>query len=355
MASRMIRIRRATTLGAAFAVFAVPLTAQSSIGTTQVSSAATNSDSPRAQSPPAPRALPFWAYPVLPPGVAAPPTAADDGSRQHLPGSAASFTTTEVADRFHVADWFPGTHPPMPDVVARGRKAAAVQGCGYCHLPNGQGHPQNASLAGLPAGYFEEQIADFKSGLRRSSDPRFNAVTQMIQIATGLTDAEAKTAAEYFASMTYKPWIRVVETDSVPKTISTGSMLLPAPGDGTEPIGNRVIELPEHPERTELRDSTSSFVAYVPTGSIKKGELLVARGDNGNTIPCATCHGPQLKGLGTIPSIAGRSPSQIARQLIDIQTGARNGTNAQLMKPVVSKLNDEDIVAITAYLASLKP
>ena len=68
-----------------------------------------------------------------------------------------------------------------------------------------------------------------------------------------------------------------------------------------------------------------------------------------------TCHGPALKGLGTIPSIAGRSPSQMARQLIDIQTGARNGANAQLMKLVVNKLNQEDIVALTAYLASLNP
>jgi cytochrome c553 len=177
----------------------------------------------------------------------------------------------------------------------------------------------------------------------------------MIQIATGLTSEETKAAAEYFASMNYKRWIRVVETESVPKTITTGSMLLPAADGGMEPIGNRVIELPEHPERTELRDPTSSFVAYVPPGSITSGERLATTGDNGKTIPCMTCHGPGMKGVGNIPSIAGRSPSQMARQLIDIQTGARNGANAQLMKPVVNKLNQEDIVALAAYLASLNP
>ena len=287
--------------------------------------------------------------------MAAPPAAPDDGSRKHLPGSSAAFTTTEVADRFNIADWFPESHPPMPNVVSHGRKAAAVQGCGYCHLPNGQGHPQNASLAGLSIAYFQEQIADFKNGLRKSSEPRFGPETQMIQIATGLTGDETKAAAEYFASMKYRPWIRVVETASVPKTTTNGSMLLPAPRGGTERIGDRVIELPEHAERTELRDPTSSFVAYVPRGSVKKGELLATTGDNGKTIPCMTCHGPGLKGLGTFPSLAGRSPSQMARQLIDFQTGARNGANAQLMKPVVSKLDDADIVAIAAYLASLKP
>jgi cytochrome c553 len=301
------------------------------------------------------RILPYWAYPVFPPGVVAPPVAPDDGSRKHLPGSSAAFTTTEVADRFSIADWFPESHPPMSEVISHGRKAAAVQGCGYCHLPNGQGHPQNASLAGLSIAYFQEQIADFKKGLRKSSEARFGPETQMIQIATGLTGDETKAAAEYFGSMKYRPWIRVLETATVPKTTTNGSMLLPAPRGGKERIGNRVIELPEHPERTELRDPTSSFVAYVPAGSVKKGELLATTGDNGKTIPCMTCHGPGLKGVGAIPSLAGRSPSQMARQIVDFQTGARNGAGAQLMKPVVSKLDDADIVAITAYLASLKP
>jgi cytochrome c553 len=360
MASRILQ-RRIPPLELA-AVFLIAISslvpqvaAQKSVSAAQSRAGAANSSSAGGQTPPAPRKLPFWAYPAFPPGAVAPPAAPDDGASKHLPGSAAAFTTTQVVDRFNIADWFPDTHPPMPDVVAHGRKAAAVQGCGYCHLPNGQGHPQNASLAGLPAAYFAEQIADFKSGLRKSSEPRFNAVTQMIQIAGGLTSEEIDAAAEYFGSMKFKPWIRVVETASVPKAVTNGSMLLPAPGGGREPIGNRVIELPEHPQRTELRDPTSSFVAYAPLGSIKKGEVLVTTGDNGKTIPCTTCHGPDLKGLGNIPSIAGRSPSQMARQLIDIQTGARNGLNAQLMKPVVSKLDDADIVSITAYLASLKP
>jgi cytochrome c553 len=349
------RLEIAAVFLAALAALAGTLVAQNSGATAEPSPGATNSKSTGAHSPSGTRTLPFWAYPVLPLGAAAPPSPQDDGRPKHLPGSPEAFTIAEIGDRFNVADWFPGTHPAMPDVVVHGRKAGAVQGCGYCHLPNGQGHPQNASVAGLPAAYLEEQVGDFKSGMRKSSEPRFNAVIQMIQIADGLTSEETKNAGEYFASMKYRPWIRVVETARVPKTVSNGSMLLPAPGGGTEPIGDRVIEIPEHAERTELRDPTSSFVAYVPPGSIKRGEVLVTTGGSGKTIPCKTCHGNELKGLQNIPSIAGRSPSQIARQLIDIQTGARNGPNAQLMKPVVGKLGDEDIVAITAYLASQIP
>ena len=167
---RILRLDLAAVLLIAISPLVPPVAAQNSASAAQSKVGAANSSSSSGQTPSASRKLPFWAYPVFPPGVVAPPASPDDGARKHLPGSVAAFTTREIADRFNVADWFPNTHPPMPDVVAHGRKAAAVQGCGYCHLPNGQGHPQNASLAGLPAAYFAEQIGDFKSGLRKSSE-----------------------------------------------------------------------------------------------------------------------------------------------------------------------------------------
>ena len=103
-----------------------------------------------------------------------------------------------------------------------------------------------------------------------------------------------------------------------------------------------------------MRDSKSGFVAYVPTGSLKKGETLVRTGDNGRTTACVLCHGPNLTGMGNIiPPIAGRSPSQLARALYDFKSGARNGSNAALMKAPAANLTNEDIVNITAYLASL--
>jgi cytochrome c553 len=164
-----------------------------------------------------------------------------------------------------------------------------------------------------------------------------------------------KTAAEYFAALKPRPWIRVVETDRVPKTKVAGWMLVVSTAYGTEPIGQRIIEMPENLERTELRDSASGFVAYVPVGSIEKGEALVTTGGAGKTIPCAICHGPDLKGLGPVPGLAGRSPSYIVRQLFDIQHGVRNGPWAELMKAVVDQLSEEDMVSIAAYTASREP
>jgi len=97
----------------------------------------------------------------------------------------------------------------------------------------------------------------------------------------------------------------VVETKTVPKTRVSGSMLVQVEGGGDEPIGQRIIETPENLERTELRDAASGFVAYVPVGSVKKGESLVTTGGAGKTIQCATCHGSDLKGLGPVPPLQG--------------------------------------------------
>jgi len=95
-----------------------------------------------------------------------------------------------------------------------------------------------------------------------------------------------------------------------------------------------------------LRDPRSSFIAYVPVGSIKKGEALARS--------CGVCHGADLQGLGPVPGIAGRSPSYLARQLYDMQAAARRGEWAELMKPVVTRMSDEDLVNVSAYVASMK-
>jgi cytochrome c553 len=176
-----------------------------------------------------------------------------------------------------------------------------------------------------------------------------------VRSGKNISDDDAKAAAAYFSSIKPGPWIRVVETDTVPATRPNGGMLNVVDGGGNEPIGERVIEVPENLERTELRDSTSGFVAYVPKGSIAKGKELVTTGGNGKTIRCTICHGPELKGIGNVPSIAGRSPSQMTRQIIDFQKGSRNGPWGQLMKEPVRQLTNDDIVNIVSYLASLQP
>ena len=43
---------------------------------------------------------------------------------------------------------------------------------------------------------------------------------------------------------------------------------------------------------------------------------------------CASCHGPDLKGVGQIPGIAGRSTNYVVRQLYDVKHGFRTGVFA---------------------------
>jgi cytochrome c553 len=302
----------------------------------------------------APDEPPAWAYPVNAPGAAPAAAAADDGSPKRLPGTAVALTLAQTRDAFDVPDWRPSEHPPMPEVVSRGRKPG-VRACGYCHLPNGFGRPENASLAGLPASYIAQQMADYKNGLRKSSEPRMGPPAAMLAVANAANEEEVRIAADYFASVPATRWVRVVETDTVPKTRVAGSMFVPVEEGGSEPIGHRIVEVPEDRGRTELRDAGSGFVAYVPTGSLKRGEQLVTTGGDGKTIRCGTCHGEDLKGLGPVPGLAGRSPSYAVRQLYDMQHGARRGPWSALMRAAVAKLTEDDLIAIAAFAASRVP
>jgi len=295
-------------------------------------------------------APPYWAYPVNPPGLK---PSADDGTPHTVPDSPVTMTLTQIRDLYTAPVWHPGDHPPMPDSVAFGRKPRFFA-CGYCHMPHGLGRPENSSLAGLPAEYIVQQVADFKSGARRSSEPDSLPVNFMIVAAKAATDAEVREAAEYFAALELTSWIEVIETDEVPKTHITGWMLAANEPREMEPIGARIIEIPKDLERTELRDTRSPFLAYVPKGSIARGEELVTTGA-GRTTACGMCHGEDLRGLGPIPGLAGRSPSYLFRQLYDMQHGTRNGRWMDLMRPVVERLTQDDMIAIAAYAASRAP
>ena len=294
-----------------------------------------------------------WAY-----GADAPPPAPvtqpnqPDMSLKHVPGSNLSFTLPQIRDTFGPADWHPGDHGAMPDIVAHGKKPD-VLACALCHYPNGKGRAENAGVSGLPVAYFMQQMMDFKNGVRNSAEPRKANTKRMAAFAKAMTDDEIRASAEYFGSIQWTPWIKVVETKTVPKTRIAGGLFLKLEGNETEPIGNRIIEVPDNTEATEtLRDDHSAFTAYAPIGSIKKGEALVTTGGGGKTVQCGICHGANLEGLGPIPPLAGRSPSYIARQIYDMQHGARNGSWSSLMQKPVEKLTSKDIVAISAYIAS---
>jgi cytochrome c553 len=292
-----------------------------------------------------PNGLPSWAFNI--PDKVQPPGLEPTGTVR-VPGSTKEYDATKIAGNANPPDWFPDEHGPAPRIVKG--EAGVTMACGSCHLMSGQGHPESADIAGLPAEYLIRQMNYFKSGVRKDD-------SRMGPIAKAVSDEDVRGSAEYFAALKPSTFVKVIETGTPPKTYvnTAGRHRIVSPGGGTEPIGHRIIETPEDPLRTQLRDPHSGYIAYVPPGSIAKGEALVKTGGSGKTIQCAICHGDDLKGLGEVPRIAGMQPVYVARQLICLQNGSSAGTAAALMKKVVAKLSEDDIIAISAYVGSLPP
>jgi cytochrome c553 len=290
---------------------------------------------------------PDWAYPVAPPGA----PQRDANKILKVPGSDKTYNEVSANDAFGPADWFPNEHAPMPTVVATGKKPD-VRACSLCHLTSGDGHPESASVSGLSAPYIQRALREFANGRRKN-----NRSPVMATIAKAMTPEEMKEAADYFAAR--KPaadYLKVVEQAEVPKSyVGEGAMRFVSAGNEKEPIGSRIIVVPQNEEGAKARDPHSGFLAYVPPGSIAKGEALATTGGGGKTVPCAICHGEGLKGLGEVPSLASRDPTYLSRQLMDIKSGNRTGAWITLMQQVVAKLDNNDIIALAAYAASRQP
>src|SRR5258708_15433385 len=236
-------------------------------------------------------------------------------------------------NRYAPAEWFPEDHPMMPDIVARGREAAqpTIYACGLCHYPNGKGRPENASITGLTYEYFVQQMMDFRNGARRPSDPRKANTGLMTGFAKAMTDEEIRLAGKYFTAIPATPWIKVVESATVPKTKAQNGMFLTLEGAeaDVEPIGERIIETPESTHATEfLRNPRSGFIAYVPPGSLKKGEALVmnevtAAGAKVTARPAYDASG--LRRLGPCPTICRHLPRYTPRRLNSMRHANRDG------------------------------
>jgi cytochrome c553 len=288
---------------------------------------------------------PSWAFQVQ--GGSLP---AESPEPKAIPGSARKYTPKEIDDLTNPPDWFPDQHPPAPAVVQKGRPG--VMACGSCHLMSGLGHPESADVTGQTAAYLVQQMMDFRSGARPDFAARMNG------IAKAMSDEEIRQTSEWFASLPRRRFVRVVEAAMVPKTfVGQGRMRFIDPGarEQTEPVGSRIITLPEDQELARLRDPRSGFVAYVPPGSVERGKALAETGGNGRSVACAICHGEGLKGLANVPRLAGVHPIYLARQLYLFREGTRQGQDAALMKRPVAQLTDEDIVNLSAYAGSLSP
>lgn len=271
-----------------------------------------------------------------------------------VPGSALVLTRAQMSAAEGPIDWFPQDHPPAPAVIG-GHPPGKADPCAECHGYNGAGYPGSADLAGLPADYIIEQVNAFRSGDRRSAVANQPNTAEMIKVAKAVTPEELQAAARYFAGLPRTRWRRVVERTTVPRTVpDMYGWLDPAPGGGTEAIGDRIVELSDDLPTNFLGDDHVILTDYAPPGAVARGERIAATG-GASGAPCSTCHGPRLNGLPPAPPIAGRPAGYVARTLWDLRVGARNNAGAAPMRSVAKQLSPSDIRDVSAYLASLRP
>ncbi len=180
-------------------------------------------------------------------------------------------------------------------IVTQGTAAGATA-CIACHGIDGAGGAAAnfPRLGGMDAAYLRKQLLDNKNGARHSP--------VMTPVAQGLSDAELKAVTEYYSKQ--RPQM---------------------PAVSAEPA------------------------------ALALGERIANQGLWARDIPaCFSCHGPEGRGIGAFPAIAGQHAGYIAQQIEQWKNGGRHNDAVGLMKAVSDRLTADETQAVAAYLASLK-
>lgn len=324
---------------------------------------------PASAAPLTPLEIPDWLFPIDPASLVPPKKPEKDAKDSAdskpeepelltVPGSREKFTLARINDPFDAPDWRPESHPAMPEVVAKGRKPD-VMACAFCHLPGGQGRPENSPLAGLPEAYIRQQLLDYRAGRRKAvGPPEYLPGANMVKAAKALKDAEIDEAATYYSQLKLPRRVYVMESLRIPRAEPAAWLYYEHPG--TEDLDGRLLEVTQDLPRHELRDDKLEYYAYVPPGAVARGKRLVTTGksladDAVKTVACSQCHLANLRGNDTIPPIAGRSPTYLLRQMLAFRNGLRTNDASSQMNAVVEKLTLEEMIDIVAYLGSLAP
>lgn len=164
--------------------------------------------------------------------------------------------------------------------------------CSICHGKGGESaSPVYPRLAGQHAEYIARQLADFKSGKRKSETmkPQAEPLAAEEMVALGAYFEQRKASAR-----------RIQDADLV----AVGKYLFEQ--------GNRFSGLPA----------------------------------------CAACHGPRGLGTAQLPRLAGQHPRYVEDQLRQFNKRERTNDNA-VMHTVASKLSELETHAVAEYVATL--
>lgn len=179
-------------------------------------------------------------------------------------------------------------------IYTNGDAARNVVACVSCHGAAGNSTiAQNPKLSAQHEAYLAKQMADFKTDLRKSAI--------MGPIAKGLTEEEMKNISAYLNRQESKPGA--------------------ARNKDTVELGKNIYR----------------------AGIMEK-----------NVPACAACHGPVGTGIPDLYArLAGQHAEYTEQQLIAFRTGARQ--NSEPMTTIARRLSDEEIKAVSDYMAGLNP
>ena len=193
-----------------------------------------------------------------------------------------------------------GARAQDKDTVSQPELQAKIDYCKTCHGFSGQGYRgfyPMPRLAGQQSDYIENQLQAFIE--RRRQNP------VMFNVAHVLNPAMVKGLAAYFGSLNPKP------LGGAPKELVAA--------------GKKIYE------------------EGVPTSDVP---------------PCASCHGPEAKGEGVFPRLAGQLHDYIMRKLVswDKERGRdpKNPDTSAIMEPIAQSLTEQQIAAVAAYLSNLE-
>ena len=170
-----------------------------------------------------------------------------------------------------------------------------AKSCVACHATDGNSpSPANPVLAGQHADYVAKQLANYKSGARKSP--------VMMSMVSTLTPQDMKNLGAYFAGQ--KPKLRAARDPELVK------------------LGQQIYR----------------------GGITAKGVAA-----------CTACHGPSGAGIpAQYPRVAGQYPEYTVAQLQAFRSGERANDPNQMMRMIAAKLTDQEIKAVSEYMAGLR-
>ncbi|SFK86307.1 c-type cytochrome [Methylocapsa palsarum] len=115
-----------------------------------------------------------------------------------------------------------------------------------------------------------------------------------------------------------------------------------------------VAGLAEH-----FRDLNPKPLGGAPKEQLAAGKMIYHEGIPSSDVPaCASCHGPDAKGNGAFPRLAGQLNDYVISKLTNWTKergrDPKNPDTSAIMEPITHKLSESQIAAIAAYLSYLE-